>query len=614
MSTRNSNPSYLQLARWSLGFALRRWVLMVLTLLTMVCNVGLGVLKPWPTAFFLDYVLRGKALPPALAARLHPFLAAPTPQSLLNCVCIFTLLLFLLGWLVGLANSFASVSLYQRMSYDLASELFAKLQRLSMRFHVRKSVGDNIFRLTNDCACVANIFKNGLLPLAWAVITVTSMFLILCRIDFVLASLLLLVVPFTLLVIHRYARRVRAQSLVQRKYQARMNSLVEQVFSSMPVVQAFCREESNDQAFAHADRDWISATLVFTRLQIEFKFFMSLSVTLGTVGILCLGASHVWSGQISFGSIVVFMYYLNSLKNPLQSIMKTDSNVQGYAGSAERIWEILQSEVEVTDAINAKPLSEVQGRVQLEGVTFGYETGRPVLRDISLDIAPGETVALVGATGAGKTTLVSLIPRFFDPWKGCVKVDGMDIRDLQVQSLRGNIAIVLQEPFLFPRSIAENIAYGKPGARLEEIISAARAANAHEFIMKLPSGYDTIVGDRGGTLSGGERQRISIARALLKDAPILILDEPSSALDTETEQLVVEALGRLIRSRTTLIIAHRLSTIMDADRVVVLENGGVVEQGTHEELVNANGIYSRYYELQFHGAAAGAFVAAAASE
>jgi ATP-binding cassette subfamily B protein/subfamily B ATP-binding cassette protein MsbA len=278
--------------------------------------------------------------------------------------------------------------------------------------------------------------------------------------------------------------------------------------------------------------------------------------------------------------------------------MYTSSTIQGAAGSARRVLEILEISPEVTDRPEAVDLSVAQGLIRLENITFGYEADRPVLRQVSLQVQPGQTVALVGATGAGKTTLASLIPRFFDPWQGCVTIDGVDIHDVRVQSLRVQVGLVLQDAFLFPLTIAENIAYGSPRASPEKIEAAARSANAHDFIERLPDGYNTLVGQRGATLSGGERQRLSIARAFLKNAPILILDEPTSALDARTEMLLLEALSRLMKGRTTIIIAHRLSTIRHADRIIVLHEGKVVESGTHDELIAADGRYAYLYALQ----------------
>jgi ATP-binding cassette subfamily B protein/subfamily B ATP-binding cassette protein MsbA len=318
--------------------------------------------------------------------------------------------------------------------------------------------------------------------------------------------------------------------------------------------------------------------------------------------ILFAGANRVSSGQLSLGSLLVFLSYIKTLQQASESLWQIYGSLKPVEAGIDRVLEILDAPETVADTLHAKPLSTdiaTGVRVRLEQVTFGFEPGQPVLRDVSLEVHPGEMVAFVGATGAGKSTLVSLVPRFFDPWSGCVTFNGEDLRDLRLADVRAQVAVVLQEPFLLPLSIAENIAYGRPGAARADIVAAAEAANADGFIRRLPHGYDTEIGERGATLSGGQRQRIAIARALLKDAPVLILDEPTSALDTATEAVIVDALNRLTAGRTVFVIAHRLSTVRRADRIVVLQRGEIVETGTHQQLLAARGVYYRFHAVQF---------------
>jgi len=405
-------------------------------------------------------------------------------------------------------------------------------------------------------------------------------------------------VPYMMLVLQIYARPMMERSYQQQEVEGQIYDVVEQTFSAMPVVQAFGREEFNDARFRHSTRETVATTVSLMNIQMQFKILIGLATAAGTAAILWFGTRHALQGLLSIGDIVLFLSYLGSLYAPLEAVIYSSSTIQGAAGSARRVWEVLESEREVTDKSGALSLGSVRGQVDFENVTYGYEPERAVLREVSLEVQPGETIALVGVTGAGKTTLLGLVPRFFDPWQGRVRIDGQDVRDVQLKSLRGNIAIVLQEPFLFPLSVAENIAYGRPHATMAEIEAAARAANAHDFIQRLPAGYQTVIGERGATLSGGERQRLSIARALLKDSPILILDEPTSALDAETEHLLMEAVERLTKGRTTFIIAHRLSTIRRANRIVVLDQGQIVEIGTHEQLLARGGIYARFHARQ----------------
>jgi ATP-binding cassette subfamily B protein len=592
--------SLTRLCRWVFGYAVRRRLPLLAVMLTMLLQAGLRPLGPLPLAFLIDYVLRARPMPARLLHLVDWLPGAHTPLNLIGWCVGATVLIFLLSWALGLANEYAGISLGQRMTYDLAGDLFTRLQQLSLRFHTSKSVGDNIRRVTADCACISTILKDALLPVLSSTATLVLMFGTMWSFSVPLTLLSLAVVPYMVWVFRRYAQPMMDLSYQQQQTESQIYDVVEQTFSAMPAVQAFCREPLNDQRFAQINRDTLAATMTLTRVELWFKILMGLATAVGTAAILWLGGHLALTGSVSVGMIVLFLLYLGSLYDPLESMMYTLSTIQAATGSARRVLEVMETEREIVDKPGAVPIASARGQVELEEVTFGYETNHPVLRGISLQVQPGESLALVGATGAGKTTLVGLLPRFFDPWRGRVRVDGQDVRDLTLKSLRSQIAIVLQEPFLFPLSIMENIAYGRQHATMGEIEAAARAARAHEFILELPEGYQTVIGERGATLSVGQRQRLSIARALLKNAPILILDEPTSALDAETEQLLMEALERLMAGRTTFIIAHRLSTVRRASRIVFLKDGLVAESGTHQELLARGGLYAGFYNAQFH--------------
>jgi ATP-binding cassette subfamily B protein/subfamily B ATP-binding cassette protein MsbA len=565
----------------------------------MLLKVGLDLLRPWPMKVLVDYALSSKPVPDTLASAMQQVAGGATRENLVTWSVLATVAIFLAGWVLRVATSYVDIGFGLRMTYDLAADLFGHLQRLSLRFHRRKSTGDTVRRVTTDCGSVATIVKDALLPSLVALVTLGAMFSIMWQLDSTLTLLALMVVPFLMLVFKLYAGPMEQRSYRRQEAEGRMYDVVEQTLSAVPVVQAFGGEKQADRRFRATTSQALDATLSATRAQFRFKVLVGLGTALGTAAILWVGALHALEGSLTVGSILVFISYLSSLYGPIESVMYMSSTVQAGAGSARRVLEVLHTDEEIKSKPGAPPLRRVAGHVLLDNVTYGYEKGRSALENVTLEAHPGETIAIVGPTGAGKTTLVSLVPRFFDPWVGRVMIDGRDLRDVQLQSLRRQIGIVLQDPFLFPMTIAENIAYGRPGASLKKIKAAARAANAHDFIERLPDKYDTLLGERGATLSGGERQRLSIARALLKDAPVLILDEPTSALDAETEELLLDALKRLMNGRTTFIIAHRLSTIRNASRIAVIKDHRLVENGTHEELLASGGVYARLYAFQF---------------
>ncbi len=588
-----------RLVAWLLPYALRRWPELLLVLGGAFIGVGLSVLQPWPMKLLIDNVLHGKPVSESVTHWAQFFHISLTQHTLLQWAVGSTLGLFLMNAALTLASSHVSTGFGRRMVYDVAADLFAHLQRLSLSFHRSQQLGDTMRRITSDCGCIASIVVGAFLPVLISVFTLIAVFAVMWQMSHSLTLLSLGVVPLMLLGLRRYTAPLVERSYRQQEVEGALFSHIEQTLSSIPAVHAYCREEENKRRFKACTDAHMTAVLATTAVQMRFKILMNLATAIGTAAILWIGGREVLAGHLTVGGILVFLAYLLALYTPLNTLMQTSSTISGAFGSALRVIEILDTVHDMADKPHAIAIPSAKGHVRIENATFGYIEGTPILKNISLEAFPGETVAIVGPTGSGKTTLVGMIPRFYDLWEGAVYLDGHNFRDLQLQSLRSQIALVLQEPFLFPISIAENIAYGRPHATHDEIVAAAKAANAHPFIERLPQGYDTVIGERGATLSGGERQRLSIARALLKDAPVLILDEPTSALDAETEALLLEALERLMKGRTTFIIAHRLSTIRKANRIVVLEAGQIVESGTHAELLAGNALYSRLHRIQF---------------
>lgn len=580
-----------------LRYALPHWRALLAIVATMMLAVAFDVLRPWPTKLLVDNVLGTVPVSHALDRVQAVLPAGAGRRGLLLWVALSTVALFLLGTLLGMVNAVVSVSFGQRMTYELGADLFLHLQRLSLTFHSRRPVGDTISRVTGDPACVQTLVTGAILPLLQSVATLVTMFIIMWRLEPRLTLTSLVVAPFLALSIRVFSTPMKSRTRYRRDLEGRMINVVQQALSAIPAVQAFTREDIEHRRFRDYADQAVAAYERSTAAQLWFKLFVGLVTALGTALIMWLGGSLVLDGRMTVGSVLVFLSYLASLYGPLNSITYTASTLHGAAANAERVLEILDVVPDVRDAADARDV-RLRGHVRYEDVVFGYERGRPVLKGISFEAKPGEVVAVVGPTGAGKTTLVNLLLRFFDPWSGRVTVDGHDVRHLKVHSLRQQVAIVLQEPFIFPYTVAENIAYGRPEAAREAIEAAAAAANADDFVRRLPEGYDAVIGERGTTLSGGEKQRLSIARALLKDAPILILDEPTSALDARTEGMLLGALDRLMQGRTTLIIAHRLSTIRNANRILVVDHGAIVEQGTHAELMLVDGLYASLYRQQ----------------
>jgi len=577
---------------------------LIITILTIAASL-FAAAQPWPMAIVVDQVLKGLPRPAALEAIFQWLGINSTPSALLLTAVSGGLAIFILNSALDMALTSAWTLAGRRMVYQLAEDLFARVQRRSLLYHSRNPVGDVMSRITGDCWCVNQMVDALLFSPAHALLTSAIMVLLMARMDTHLALLALAVAPITVGASFLIGKPLQMAAKLKREIESRIQAHIQQTLTGIPVVQAFVQEDRERARFKQFADAAIRAQQRSTLLGSMNSLASGLITTAGTAIVLWVGARHVLTGQLTIGSLLVFIVYLTSLQAQVKTLAQIQTTFRTTHASVNRVMEELLAPPEVQEQARPTSLPVAQGHVRLEQVTFGYESERPVLRDVSLEARPGETIAIVGETGAGKSTLVSLIPRFFDPWSGRVSVDGHDVRELQLHGLRRQVGLVLQEPFLFPFTIAENIAYGRPEASRPEIEAAARAANAHEFIQQLEQGYDTVIGERGATLSGGERQRLSIARALLKDAPILILDEPTSALDAETETKLVEALERLMAGRTTFIIAHRLSTIRRANSILVLKDGQIVESGTHQQLLARGKLYAHLHEVQF-GPRAGA--------
>jgi ATP-binding cassette subfamily B protein/subfamily B ATP-binding cassette protein MsbA len=556
-------------------------------------------LKPWPMKLIVDNVLANRALP-SVAGWITRLPGGDSRLGPLTWLVAGTVLLFVAGWLSRMARSYVQAGLGTRMSYGLGAEVFDHLQRLSLLFHGRQPTGDLVQRVTSDCSCVRELVADVALPLVTSVASLVAMFVLLWRLDSVVAVAVILVAPSMVIVIKILGREMAQRTFEQATLEGHLMGMAEGTLAALPVVQAFGREPKEDARFQALTEDAGRTYLKKIAAQLKFNVSTTSITACGTAGAMALCGMHALEGTLTVGGLLVVLSYVASVYAPIESLAWLSSGFASAGGRARRVLEVLDQNRELEDRPNARPVPHgrgLRGHVQVDHVTFGYEPGSPVLRDVTLEARPGEMVALVGPTGAGKSTLASLLMRFFDPHDGRILLDGIDLRDLQLASLRSQVAIVLQDPVLLPLTVAENIAYGKPTAARQEIVEAARAVQADRFISALPQGYDTLVGERGATLSGGERQRIAIARALLKDAPVLVLDEPTSALDTETESLMMRALERLMRGRTTFVIAHRMSTIRRATRIAVLAQGVIQQIGSHAELIAMGGKYEAFYTM-----------------
>jgi subfamily B ATP-binding cassette protein MsbA len=554
--------------------------------------------EPWPLKIVLDSVLKSRPGKGWLNDLIFT-VAGPDKYAILNLAAASVLIIAAIGAVCAYTEKYLTTTVAQYVMHDLRQRLYSHIQRLSLDYHDKQRTGNLIGCLTGDIEAIQSFIASGLLGALVNSLTLLGMIAVMLRLNWQFTLVALSVAPLLFVVVFRYTRRIRTASREVRKKEGEMVSVIQEVLSSTRVVKAFAREDHEQRRLEDESLESVEIALRVRGLKVRLSPIVEMIVAAGTCLVLWFGGRMALSGALSAGSLVLFIWYLGRMYKPMRELSKIMDTYSKAATGYERISEVLATDSEVRDLPGARRAHALRGEIELDQVTFSYEPNYPVLKQVSLTVEPGQVAALVGPTGAGKTTIINLIPRFYDPDAGCVKIDGADIKLFQQKSLRQQISFVLQETLLFRGPVWYNIAYGKPGASRAEILRAAELANAHEFIARMPQGYDTMIGERGVTLSGGQRQRIAIARAVIRDAPILILDEAGAGLDAASEMLVFEALDRLMKGKTSIVIAHRLATIRSADVIFVLKAGEIVERGKHDELLIEGGLYSELYRLQF---------------
>ena len=572
-------PIYRRVLRYYQPF----WGKTILGLLLSLVGIGLNLLKPWRFKIIVDDFLRST---PAVRADWRTWIPL---------LCLALVVIQVAWGIINWITNYLFVKIGLQALLKLRTDLYSHLQRLSLKFHDARRSADSSFRVAYDSQSIQTIYNKGFTNIFASVIALIGTFIVMLRLDWILTLLSLAIVPLIVGAIYFFARRIRRESTSIQEHESAVLAQAQEGLSSIRMVHAFGREDFEVMQFHQQAQQSLQANLRLTLTNVNSALVISTLMVIGTAAMYYVGTWHVLAGTLSLGSLLVFSAYLLMLYQPLESLTYTTWAMEGATAGAKRCFEVLDRQDDVRDSPNAVDISSAKGAIAFQSVNFGYAESRIVLRDINLSIAPNQIVGLVGGTGAGKSTLLSLVSRFYDPTTGFVMLDCRDVREITKKSLRGQIAIVLQDTLLFSTTVRENIAYGRPDATEEEIIEAARRAQADEFIRQMSQGYDSLVGERGGHLSVGQRQRIGIARAFLKNAPILLLDEPTSALDPTTEAAIMETIKELMHGRTTLIATHRLATIHNLDQIIVLDRGCMIEQGLGSELLARGGVYAKLY-------------------
>jgi len=580
------------------GLLSGHWGTLLVGLAAVAAETAAGLLEPWPIKIVLDAVLRAKPLPDWLARAVASTLGTNS-AAVLEFAVGLVLLIAIIGAVGSYVERQSVTALGQRVTHELRCRVYAHAQRLSMSYHDKKRTGDIISTATADVDAIQSAVTSGVLDTMYYALLLIGMSGLMLYLDWRFTLIALAVLPALGAVVYTLTRRIKRASRDVRVREADLMSTMQEVLSSIRLVKAFGREDHERHRFEYQSERIVESTLLARDVKAKLAPTVEVIIAGGSAAVLWFGARHVLAGTLTAGALVVFLLYLSKMYKPIRELSKLSDTYSRALVAFDRINTFLGVDIEVRDQPGAKRAFRFRGAIEFDHVSFAYSPDRPILTDVTFKIPAGTIAAVVGPTGAGKSTLINLIARFYDPQAGRVLVDGQDVRSFYQESLRERIGFVLQDTLLFRGPVWQNIAYGRPEATRQEIIRAAELSNAHEFIRELPDGYNTMVGERGVTLSGGQQQRIAIARAIIRDAPILILDEPTSGLDAASEALVLDALRQLMRGKTTIAIAHSLATIQHADTIFVFDHGRLRESGNHATLLDAGGMYARLHDLQF---------------
>jgi ATP-binding cassette subfamily B protein len=571
--------------------------IVLLSLVGVACEVA----RPLPVKYIIDNVLNGQPLPAFLqSVAAGAGLAGSKPQ-VLGLLTAATMLFIVGAAGISLLVSHVTTKLCQRLVHDLSVDVFDKLQQLSLAFYSKNKLGELLQRVSGDVYVVYALVAQILVPVITSLASLVAMFYVMARLNLLLACLSIAVVPALALLLYFFNKPMSDSTVDEYSLLGQLSAFLQQSLSSIKIIQAYTQERYTKEQFENHSLEYSKSYVLSTRISTTYVVLTGVITSLVGAGVVGLGAYKCLQGQLSVGDLFVFLGYISALFGPVNSLSTMVGTAVKLGARGRRIFEILGSEDVIHDAPTAREIEHLRGEVEFKNVTFGYGApggASPILNDFNLRVRPGQVVAIVGPTGAGKTSIISLLLRFYDPWQGEVLLDGQPLTDISLHSLRNNVSLVLQDAFIFPVSLAENIAFGNPDATLAEIIEAAKTAQAHDFIMRLPLGYQTVASEAGVSLSGGEKQRISLARAFLRQTPILILDEPTSALDVKTEAKIFQELAAHSVGKTVFIVSHRLSTIRQADVIVTIKDGVLAEQGTHDELMQRDNVYANLYKFQ----------------